>query len=201
LSDRLTAGTPPQCPATRASGACRSQRGRQAGKSRIRVRYVNGVVGCREMDNGRGAVPLEVGDVRPVRRWVPRRGSAVQRFPRPVLPDDADLPGGRFVREGTLRDCIVNGEVSDSWVFGLIRRESLPSVRPGSHWQSPPRSREGGPGLRVFIPPLGAGTVHSHTADRTGDMSGSLRAGGANLAHATCSSAVRCTQPYCLQRF
>lgn len=29
-----------------------------------------------------------------------------------------------FVREGTLReDCIVNGDVSDSWVFGLLRRE------------------------------------------------------------------------------
>ena len=29
-----------------------------------------------------------------------------------------------FVREGTLReDCIVNGEVSDSWVFGLLRRD------------------------------------------------------------------------------
>ena len=29
-----------------------------------------------------------------------------------------------FVREGTLReDCIVNGEVSDSWVYGLISRE------------------------------------------------------------------------------
>ena len=29
-----------------------------------------------------------------------------------------------FVREGMLReDCVVNGEVSDSWVFGLIRRE------------------------------------------------------------------------------
>src|SRR3954471_23029779 len=29
-----------------------------------------------------------------------------------------------FVREGTLReDCIVNGEVSDSFVFGLIRRD------------------------------------------------------------------------------
>jgi L-amino acid N-acyltransferase YncA len=36
-----------------------------------------------------------------------------------------------FVREGTLReDCVVNGEVSDSWVFGLIRREWLPSVIP-----------------------------------------------------------------------
>ena len=33
-----------------------------------------------------------------------------------------------FVREGTLReDCVVNGEVSDSWVFGLIRREWQPS--------------------------------------------------------------------------
>ncbi len=29
-----------------------------------------------------------------------------------------------FVREGTLReDCIVDGEVSDSWVYGLLRRE------------------------------------------------------------------------------
>ena len=29
-----------------------------------------------------------------------------------------------FVREGTLReDCVVSGEVSDSWVYGLIRRE------------------------------------------------------------------------------
>jgi ribosomal-protein-alanine N-acetyltransferase len=33
-----------------------------------------------------------------------------------------------FVREGTLReDCIVNGDVSDSWVFGLLRREWQPS--------------------------------------------------------------------------
>jgi RimJ/RimL family protein N-acetyltransferase len=32
-----------------------------------------------------------------------------------------------FVREGTLReDCIVNGEVSDSWVFGLIERDWRP---------------------------------------------------------------------------
>lgn len=29
-----------------------------------------------------------------------------------------------FLREGTLReDCIVNGEVSSSWVYGLLRRE------------------------------------------------------------------------------
>jgi RimJ/RimL family protein N-acetyltransferase len=34
-----------------------------------------------------------------------------------------------FVREGTLReDCIVNGDVSDSWVFGLLRREWRPST-------------------------------------------------------------------------
>jgi len=33
-----------------------------------------------------------------------------------------------FVREGTLReDCVVNGEVSDSWVYGLIRRQWTPS--------------------------------------------------------------------------
>ncbi len=31
-----------------------------------------------------------------------------------------------FVREGTLReDCVVNGDVSDSWVFGLLRRDWL----------------------------------------------------------------------------
>ncbi|MFI7430824.1 GNAT family N-acetyltransferase [Micromonospora sp. NPDC049836] len=36
-----------------------------------------------------------------------------------------------FVREGTLReDCVVNGEVSDSWVYGLIRREWQPSPAP-----------------------------------------------------------------------
>lgn len=29
-----------------------------------------------------------------------------------------------FVREGTMRqDCIVDGDVSDSWVFGLIRSD------------------------------------------------------------------------------
>jgi RimJ/RimL family protein N-acetyltransferase len=32
-----------------------------------------------------------------------------------------------FVREGTLREaCIVNGEVSDSWVYGLLRRQWKP---------------------------------------------------------------------------
>jgi ribosomal-protein-alanine N-acetyltransferase len=35
-----------------------------------------------------------------------------------------------FVLEGTLReDCIVNGEVSDTWVYGLLRREWQPPVR------------------------------------------------------------------------
>ncbi len=35
-----------------------------------------------------------------------------------------------FKREGTLReDCIVNGEVSDSWVYGLIRRDWRPPSR------------------------------------------------------------------------
>ena len=32
-----------------------------------------------------------------------------------------------FVREGMLReDCVVNGEVSDSWVYGLLRRDWRP---------------------------------------------------------------------------
>jgi len=32
-----------------------------------------------------------------------------------------------FVREGTLReDCVVNGEVSNSWVYGLLRRQWRP---------------------------------------------------------------------------
>lgn len=34
-----------------------------------------------------------------------------------------------FVLEGTLReDCVVDGDVSDSWVFGLLRREWRPGV-------------------------------------------------------------------------
>jgi RimJ/RimL family protein N-acetyltransferase len=37
-----------------------------------------------------------------------------------------------FMREGTLReDCIVNGDVSDSWVYGLLRREWQPSPDSG----------------------------------------------------------------------
>ena len=36
-----------------------------------------------------------------------------------------------FVREGTLReDCVVNGDVSDSWVYGLLRRDWRPSSAP-----------------------------------------------------------------------
>ncbi|MFD4263505.1 GNAT family N-acetyltransferase [Streptomyces sp. NPDC058534] len=36
-----------------------------------------------------------------------------------------------FVREGTLREeCVVNGEVSDTWVYGLLRREWPPSAVP-----------------------------------------------------------------------
>jgi len=38
-----------------------------------------------------------------------------------------------FVREGTLReDCVVNGVVSDSWVYGLLRREWQPSAVRGA---------------------------------------------------------------------
>jgi len=38
-----------------------------------------------------------------------------------------------FAREGTLReDCVVNGEVSDSWVYGLIRREWQRASRPAA---------------------------------------------------------------------
>jgi RimJ/RimL family protein N-acetyltransferase len=42
-----------------------------------------------------------------------------------LRPTGLPLPmSGHFVREGTLReDCVVNGEVSDSWVYGLIKRE------------------------------------------------------------------------------
>ena len=47
--------------------------------------------------------------------------------------DTRNAPSGRvleklgFRLEGTLReDCVVNGDVSDSWVFGLLRREWRP---------------------------------------------------------------------------
>ena len=42
-----------------------------------------------------------------------------------------------FVREGTLReDCIVSGVVSDSWVYGLLRREQLDTAQ---SWSSAKR--------------------------------------------------------------
>ncbi len=35
-----------------------------------------------------------------------------------------------FIREGTLReDCVVDGDVSDSWVYGLIERDWPPRAR------------------------------------------------------------------------
>lgn len=41
-----------------------------------------------------------------------------------------------FVREGTLRqDCIVNGEVSDSWVYGLIEADWQRIARVANHLQ------------------------------------------------------------------
>jgi ribosomal-protein-alanine N-acetyltransferase len=43
-----------------------------------------------------------------------------------------------FILEGTLReDCIVNGDVSDSWVYGLLRREWQPSPSPAERGGSP----------------------------------------------------------------
>ncbi|SRR5579875_88200 len=43
-----------------------------------------------------------------------------------------------FVREGTLReDCIVSGQVSDSWVYGLLRREWRPSTGPSPGTEAP----------------------------------------------------------------
>jgi RimJ/RimL family protein N-acetyltransferase/ribosomal protein S18 acetylase RimI-like enzyme len=45
-----------------------------------------------------------------------------------------------FVREGTLReDCIVNGEASDSWVYGLLRRQWKPLQ--SRSMSDPPRIR------------------------------------------------------------
>jgi [ribosomal protein S5]-alanine N-acetyltransferase len=43
-----------------------------------------------------------------------------------------------FVREGTLReDCVVNGEVSDSWVYGLLRRDLQTSTDRAGEQPSP----------------------------------------------------------------
>jgi RimJ/RimL family protein N-acetyltransferase len=45
-----------------------------------------------------------------------------------------------FLHEGTLReDCVVNGEVSDSWVFGLLRRQ-WEAVVPGPAPDRSPRA-------------------------------------------------------------
>ncbi|MFZ5545399.1 MAG: GNAT family N-acetyltransferase [Pseudomonadota bacterium] len=39
----------------------------------------------------------------------------------------------RFAREGTLReDCVVEGEVSDTWVYGLLRRQWQPRHSPSA---------------------------------------------------------------------
>ena len=48
-----------------------------------------------------------------------------------------------FVHEGTLReDCVVNGEVSDSWVYGLIRREWRQASDPVPGDRDPQRSAD-----------------------------------------------------------
>lgn len=50
-----------------------------------------------------------------------------------------------FVREGTLReDCVVNGEVSDSWVYGLIRRQWRPPSGPDQSTGSVTTTRPAG---------------------------------------------------------
>ncbi|MFI0720719.1 GNAT family N-acetyltransferase [Streptomyces sp. NPDC021224] len=42
-----------------------------------------------------------------------------------------------FVLEGTLReDCVVDGDVSDSWIFGLLRREWDPTTVPAAGRQA-----------------------------------------------------------------
>ena len=49
----------------------------------------------------------------------------VYRFPEPAARVLEKLG---FVHEGTLReDCVVDGVVSDSWVFGLLRRDRTPA--------------------------------------------------------------------------
>ena len=55
-----------------------------------------------------------------------------------AMTDTRNIASGRvleklgFRREGTLReDCIVEDEVSDSWVYGLLRRDGIP-MKPGS---------------------------------------------------------------------
>lgn len=53
--------------------------------------------------------------------------------------DTRNLPSARvleklgFIREGTLReDCIVNGDISDSWIYGLLRRDWTPELATSS---------------------------------------------------------------------
>ncbi len=54
-----------------------------------------------------------------------------------------------FVREGTLReDCVVNGDVSDSWVFGLLRREWHPH---STHGRGPDAEYRGELPLVSFV--------------------------------------------------
>ncbi|MFF0191156.1 GNAT family N-acetyltransferase [Streptomyces sp. NPDC005244] len=51
-----------------------------------------------------------------------------------------------FVREGTLREnCVVNGEVSDSWIYGLIKREWPPSPEPDPAPGAPAPSQDVAP--------------------------------------------------------
>ena len=73
-----------------------------------------------------------------------------------------------FVREGTLReDCVVNGEVSDSWVYGLLRREWQPlseSAPAAAESRSLARRR---PAPGCFAPPSRASGCSSHAAGRT----------------------------------
>ena len=47
-----------------------------------------------------------------------------------------------FVREGTLREnCIVNGDVSDSWVYGLLRRQWEPRAHSAASSKPPAMPR------------------------------------------------------------
>lgn len=78
--------------------------------------------------------------------------------------DTRNIASGRvleklgFKREGTLReDCIVEGEVSDSWVYGLLRREWAPlQYRPasGANQASNPSSGQPTSRLADCPPPL-----------------------------------------------
>ena len=71
-----------------------------------------------------------------------RLTSTVSR-PRPTRATGHPLESWEklgFVREGRLReDCVVNGDVSDSWVYGLLKQE-LPDIPPSrSPDRRPPR--------------------------------------------------------------